>query len=259
MKIRGLVIAIIGSVLLIITWGFLPVIMNDEAVTDKWWFIVTWIALFLSPFIIVPWMLFRKGSPIASALKSFSGKTMKNGIPADGTIISIGESSSGSTITINDQPFVHLELEIDKGDGAIYTADIDTVIPRLAVPQFQPGFKVPVIVDPEDPQNVQINFQGALRKPAYGNIEDQAQTDRIAKEGIDVKLKILSIEDTGRSKNFQPIVKMTIQVFPPEKTDYSFEKELPLPTFAIKKIKIGKLIQGRVDPLDPTSISMDIL
>jgi hypothetical protein len=84
----------------------------------------------------------------------------KHGRPARAVIQSIGESSMGGTTAVNDQPYPGLTLEVDDGSRPPYLVNLDTIIPRAVVPQFQPGAVIPVKVDAEDPQKV-VDWSGA--------------------------------------------------------------------------------------------------
>jgi hypothetical protein len=76
------------------------------------------------------------------------------GRSATATVLNIGENSGGGIVTINDQPYLNLKLKIDDGYGQPYEVSFDTIIPRAAVPQFQPGATFPVKIDPNDPNTV---------------------------------------------------------------------------------------------------------
>jgi len=76
------------------------------------------------------------------------------GRSATATVLNIGENSGGGIVTINDQPYLNLKLKIDDGFGQPYEVSFDTIIPRSAVPQFQPGATFPVKIDPNDPNTV---------------------------------------------------------------------------------------------------------
>lgn len=86
----------------------------------------------------------------------FSGgkrnKILQNGRPALAKILNIKESNEG-VVTINDQPFVTLEMEVDDG-GRKYRTELKTVIGRLEVPQFQPGKTFCIKIDPNDKMKI---------------------------------------------------------------------------------------------------------
>ncbi|MGD8717346.1 MAG: hypothetical protein PVH29_00860 [Candidatus Zixiibacteriota bacterium] len=100
---------------------------------------------------IKPMMSFFGGSPKTRRI-------LKYGRPAQAIVRSIGESSLGGTTTVNDQPYLGLTLEVDDGYQAPYLVQVDTIIPRSLIPQFQPGAVIPVKVDPKDPQEVRIDW-----------------------------------------------------------------------------------------------------
>gem|GEM_PF-592002 len=140
-----------------------------------------------------------------------SGKKAKyileNGIPATATVLSLGENSKGGTVTINDQPYLNIKLKIDDYKNKPYEISFDTVIPRSDVPQFQIGAFFPVKIDPNDPKVVVIDINALSH--IYITDEDNNITEDDKKEimtnGIDAKAVLISLKDTGKSKDFKPI------------------------------------------------------
>jgi hypothetical protein len=98
-----------------------------------------------------PMLSFFGGGPTARRIR-------KHGIPARGTVLAIGENSGGGVVTVNDQPYLNLQVRVEDGSRAPYDVSFDTIIPRALVPQFQPGAVIPVKVDPQDPQKVIIDW-----------------------------------------------------------------------------------------------------
>ncbi|MCP4229469.1 MAG: hypothetical protein GY771_04900 [bacterium] len=100
--------------------------------------------------------------PFIGPMFSFFGgssetkRILREGRPATGKIIAIGESSQGGTITVNDQPYLGVTMEINDGFRTPYQASIDTIVPRYAIPQYQPGAVINVMVDKEDPEKIAI-------------------------------------------------------------------------------------------------------
>ena len=87
-------------------------------------------------------------------------RILATGRPATAIVVSLGENSGGGVVTVNDQPYLNLILEVRDGIRPPYRVSMDLIIPRTAVPQFQPGAVIPVTVDPDDPQGVVINWGG---------------------------------------------------------------------------------------------------
>jgi hypothetical protein len=84
-------------------------------------------------------------------------RILQTGYPATATVLQIGESSEGGVVTINEQPYLNLKLLVEDGRHKPYEVGIDALIPRTAIPQFQPGVVFKVKVDPNNPQKVVID------------------------------------------------------------------------------------------------------
>jgi hypothetical protein len=97
----------------------------------------------------------------------FSGgqrnKILEIGKPARAKILNLKESDEG-TVTINDQPFATIEVEINDGINKPYKTEIKTIISRLEIPKLQPGNFIAVKVDPNDKMKVVIDPEGEIFK-----------------------------------------------------------------------------------------------
>jgi hypothetical protein len=100
--------------------------------------------------------------PTASFFGFGRRRILRTGRPATAVVKHIGESSQGGVITVNDQPYLNLVLEVDDGVRTPYELSMDTIIPRYAVPRFQPGAVIPIKVDPEDPEKIAIVWDGSV-------------------------------------------------------------------------------------------------
>lgn len=226
--------------------------------------------LFILPFLVaflVIFKVFRKPFMSFFGGSQETKRIMATGKPATAVIQQIGESSMGGVVTINDQPFLNLQLEVHDGSQSPYPVTLDTIIPRAAVPQFQPGANIPIKIDPNDPQKVVIDWQRGTTpssgsKPTVGNVDQWTSMDHsmLDQQGIDGTAKILSIEDTGRSENFNPVVKISYEVRSPKIDTYTFSKEVPLPTTTVQMLKkvVRKSFPARIHPQDRTKIKVDI-
>lgn len=242
-------------------------IQIEHLTGDKTWDGVLMTVLLLIPMAVI---LFLTGRMFIKPFLAFTGraskKILQHGRPAAAVVMSIGENSQGGTVTINDQPYLNLQLEVRDGNKNPYTVSLDTVIPRASVPQFQPGTVIPIKIDPEDPMKIAIDWQASsvpdigTEKPVYG--EDYSVTDEylMKSEGIDGCVRIMDIVDTGKSKDFHPVVEVHYEVERPDMESYSFAKELALPTEVIHKFKntIGKKLKARIHPHDKTKMNIDV-
>lgn len=197
---------------------------------------------------------------------------LSTGKSATATLVAIGESSQGGTVTINDQPYLNLRLQIDDGYRVPYEVSIDTIVPRSAIPQFQPGASFKVKVDPADPNTVVYDSQatdayvssGAAQREAMPTVGGKGWTQLdhtlLERDGKDGVAKVLSIEDTGRSEDFNPLVRVSYEVFIPREEPYTVTKDIPMPTQYVQQLRqvVGKSFPCRIHPQDSQKIQVNI-
>jgi len=225
---------------------------------------IIWIVLVL--FVVVMSIL-----PFKGAFGSLFGTKESKRIQAEGreataVVLGIGENSEGGIVTINDQPLLNLQLEVQDGNVPPYPVSLDTVIPRSAVPQFQPGAVIPIKIDPENPDKIIIDWQRGssgeqVVAPSVGSKWSEMDKRLLEAEGIDGTAKYLALEDTGRSQDFNPVVRATIEVTPKGGEPYTFDKDVPLPTnvIGLLRSKLGKSFPARIHPHDGTKVSIQII
>ena len=95
-----------------------------------------------------------------------------NGVAAQAEIVEIWDTGW----TINDNPVIGMKVLVQPGDRPAYEATIEkTTVSRIAIPQFQPGNVIPVLVDPQNPSLVAVDRGGGSRTastaltPSSGN------------------------------------------------------------------------------------------
>lgn len=279
MKKLGLWIAlIVGSSLLIPVVFVVPAVMGFD-LFQFWWGIVLFIILMLLPFVFAAILMI---SVFGGVFKNLPGlnkearKLITQGRPGRATVLFISETSQG-TVTVNEQPYLHLELQIFDGSTPPYQVGIDTIIPRYAVPQFQPGASIPVRIDTIDKTKVVIDWSAAQtpsspsstaspstqpEMPTVGNVSDWTTMDDVLlkQDGIDGRARLMGVEPTGRSKGYEPLVKMTYEVTAPGMDTYTFSKEVPIPSQYIPQLRncVGRAYNCRIHPKDRTKIKVDI-
>jgi hypothetical protein len=185
-----------------------------------------------------------------------------NGKEGIATIKGIGENSRGTTLTINDQPVLNLQLIVNDGTHN-YEVSIDTIIPRSKVPQFQPGVKFPVRIHHHEKELIVFDHEKALmqQQPSYSAIQWTEEDKEIVKnQGIEARANLLNIEDTGKTTDFKPIVKLFWNIQIPGNAAYQIEREISADTAAIVVLKqsIGKSFNAKVHPKDKEKVQIDV-
>ncbi|PIS31425.1 hypothetical protein COT42_01125 [Candidatus Saganbacteria bacterium CG08_land_8_20_14_0_20_45_16] len=189
-------------------------------------------------------------------------RILETGEPAGATVLSLSENSKGGVVTLNDQPYLNLKLLIEAQDSQPYEVSFDTIINRSDVPQFQPGAKFKVKIDPADPQIVVIDgIATANERPRIGG-EKWAHGDAeiIKERGINGVATLLSVEETGRSKDFKPEVKMCWQMKTAKWGEYEIKQTTHVTSQMALQLKnaIGKSFPAKVHPENKERTSMEI-
>lgn len=79
-------------------------------------------------------------------------KILREGDPATAVIMDIGTTG----VLINEQPQVRLSLEVYPEKGSTYQTELKMVISPVYLPQFQPGAKLNIKVDPKNKDRVAV-------------------------------------------------------------------------------------------------------
>ncbi len=82
------------------------------------------------------------GAPVASWLSN--RRIQRSGQRAEAEVLKLWDTG----MTINEHPVVRLRLRVCPLAGAPFEAETESLIPRLQVPQVQPGARVEVRFDP---------------------------------------------------------------------------------------------------------------
>lgn len=174
----------------------------------------------------------------------------RRGRLAEATVVSLDENSEGGTVLVNEQPYLNLLLEVREEGAEPYFASVDTVIPEYALPQFQPGAKVEVLIHPHDPQKIR------LRQDSDSIVMGAACSDEELREvrlhGQKARVVVVSVEPTDRSEGFDPVVVVTYEVHPVKGEIYQIELESALPDQMIVQLRgnKGKSYKARIHPED---------
>jgi hypothetical protein len=107
-------------------------------------------------FLFVLAVLVSNGCAIANSMSGVSEARaiQQVGEAASGTVVEVWDTG----ITVNDDPVIGLRLTVQRSGQPPYEAVIKkSRVSRVHVPQFQPGWQVPVRVDPRDPARVALD------------------------------------------------------------------------------------------------------
>jgi len=201
------------------------------------------ILLALLPFLAFIPLIFESFSALFGFSKSSllfgrgrdAERILEIGRQAEATVVSLTETDQG-TVTINGQPYLKLTLEVDDGRST-YTVTHNTIIPRSAIPAFQPGSVFSVRVDQEDPEKIVLVSGGTSQEGWITFGAGDNDSPRLGKDSTAATAKLLSISDTGRSSKFRPVVKLSWEIAPHGKRPYKVSLQKALPTAVVRLLQ----------------------
>ena len=267
---RGLWIFLSSLLFMILPLLAMLGVEPDKITSDKTLNNLIFVGLIVLPIIII------FGTTIKTFIKPFMSfigggratkKILRTGRAASAVVLNIGENSGGGVVTVNNQPYLNLQLEIHDDKKTPYRVSIDTIIPRSLVPQFQPGAVIPIKISLEDPQKIAINWHASsvpdiakTKKPTIGTEWSVLDRTLLNREGKDGTATLLNITDTGKSEDFNPVVLLEYEVKVANEEPYKFSKEVPMPSEAVKMMQkvIGRSFPARIHPHDRTKIKVDV-
>lgn len=92
-------------------------------------------------------------------------RVLRTGTKATATVLRLSETGT----YINNQPMVNIALHVQPPDRAPFEASIQQVLSQLEIPRVQPGQKVAVGIDPDNPQKVVLDLNAPVNVPAFCN------------------------------------------------------------------------------------------
>jgi hypothetical protein len=93
------------------------------------------------------------------------GRVEQTGLPGQATIV--GMTQTG--MYLNENPQIDLQMQVTVPSKGTYEAHHKSFIPLMLLGRLQQGATFPVKVDPQDPQNIVIDWTGsAPAQPAWG-------------------------------------------------------------------------------------------
>jgi hypothetical protein len=181
----------------------------------------------------------------------------RRGLPATGVVREIGEI--GGTMTVNDNPVLRLVLEVHHARPEPYTVELETLIPRYALPMVQPERNLPLLVHPENRERLAIAWDAEdIRPPVYGvafSAEEERLLDECGRRGMTT---ILEVRDSGRARGFQVLVELRLRIFLADTEPYEVLVELPLDRPMIEHLQglLNRSVECLVNPDDPRRIKL---
>jgi hypothetical protein len=196
---------------------------------------------------------------------------LKKGQPAQAKILAVEDTG----MTINEiYPAIKLTLEVYPPNGVPYQVTINQLIERMQIPLFQPGKMVPVVIDPDNREEVHAfspggggDINGGMGVTAAGGMLPQdaekmlVENDQVNREimarGESARATIVEAKDLGiRVNGDNPVMRFLLEVRPSDREQFQAETTAPILASSVPKYSEGKTIFVRYDPEDTTRVAI---
>lgn len=205
-------------------------------------------------------------SNFAPAIKYFLKRknVITNGIPATAKVLSVNYKG----MTINKQPMLDLKLEVTIPNKNSRIIDDSFLVPQPLLSFVQPGYVVPVKVDPQNLNIVELNLwtqaaQGFSATQGINNLQACENTGLVgnldAGDIVDGKpglAKILDVKEIGKQKNDQKIYLISCEISGEGIEKYVINKEAPLPSYSLQFFKAGMIYPCSIDKKTPNRVKI---
>jgi hypothetical protein len=211
----------------------------------------------------------------------------ERGEAAEATIIEVRETG----VTVNEiYPMIGVTLEVRRAGRPPYQVKTRWLIDRFQIPQFQPGAVIPVMVDPDDPDNVAFGVPapsgaaGGKKKAGWGvtpggaapsglgasqptQQEQQAEqmlrkndemAEAILASGTSADATVVSATPLNIFVNGNnPAMKFVVEVHPEAGPKFQAETMGVIAEASVPKYQPGENIRVKYDPGDLTRVAIE--
>jgi hypothetical protein len=191
---------------------------------------------------------------------------LRTGEPARARILRVWDTGT----TVNDNPRIELELEIQRAGRPVYRTKTRAVVSRLQAALYQPGMSADVKVDPKKPERVvlvelaqglpgQVRAAGGINADEWlAELEElNAYTARLSTSGEPARARIVRADDTGIKVNGNnPYMKFLLDVQPVGRQSFLAQAAGVIGEPAVARYQPGCEIQVRFDPSDTRRVAL---
>ncbi len=145
-----------------------------------------------------------------------STRSIKSGEPAVGLIRHVRQTGT----YINEQPQVNIEVMVTRQGQEPYPASFQAIIPQTAIPQFQPGSMIPLLVSTNNPAKVGLDRNGQVSQEHMQSLLNEQmirqgvapETMEIARNGEQLYAKVLDVVPMGNSRDGKIPLRLKLSV-----------------------------------------------
>jgi len=196
-----------------------------------------------------------------------ANRLQKTGLPGIARILEVKDTG----VTINNNPQVKLMLEVKNSFGQKYNTQCRVLVSRINPNAFMPGMEVPVKIDPDNEQNVVIDFSpGAKASPGTTLSQPneaviKAELEQMQKDNDVLKLSGRSARAIVKKYTWlgayvngnNPYVELELEVLPDNAASFGGKAKGVIAEASVDKYQPGQEIFVKYDLYDNSKVVID--
>lgn len=196
-----------------------------------------------------------------------ANRLQKTGLSGTAKILEVRDTG----VTINNNPQVKLMLEVKNSFGQKYTAQCRVLVSRINPNAYMPGMEIPVKIDPNNEQNVVIDFtsrQSTTVQPSFlKQNEDSLKTEleQMEKDNAAVQLSGRPARAIIKKNTWlgayvngnNPYVELELEVLPETSPSFTAKAKGVISEASVNKYQPGCEIFVKYDLYDNSKVVID--
>lgn len=174
-----------------------------------------------------------------------------------GTVVSVSRTG----LTVNDQPQLDIELNIDTPNGLKFRGTARQLVDMMELGAVHPGAVLPVRYLPDGQVTLAIDasrdeLQTAFDRVQLANGLITPKQLHITENGIDAQAVVLAMIPTGEIRGDRSVVTLALRVTRPNGTMFDLTQQKALPPGAIAQTQPGSAVRVRYLPQDESEVTI---
>ncbi|WP_067715783.1 hypothetical protein [Nocardia yamanashiensis] len=200
---------------------------------------------------LIPIVFAFTGEGIMSAFTGLNSSEFRDGELGIGTVRAFAQTG----LTVNDQPQIRLDMQVETQDGKTFDSHAKMIIPLTELALLRPGVVLPVRYLPGRTDRVEVDLSGdtdgaqeamnasMIRK----GFTTEAKLD-IGRRGVPAQAVVRALSVPGEIRDGHSRLDLTLVVTRPDGSTFETRTEKFLPPASVAQVQVGRVVQVRYLP-----------
>lgn len=198
---------------------------------------------------VLPWLFVFRGR----------GSTrVPRGAPIGiGTVVSVRRTG----LTVNDQPQLEIQLDVDTPDGHRFRGVARSIVDLTELAMVAPGATLPVRYRQDGKVALatdasQAELQSVMNRIQLARGHIDAHGLRIAEHGVDARAVVITMRPTGEIRDDRAVLDMTLRVTRQDGSSFDVTTAKAVPPALVPRVQPGSVITVKYLPGDESTVAL---